>query len=38
MRREGRLGLASKMGADSILAKPFSAEELIETVNGCLGL
>ena len=36
MRREGRLGLASKMGADNILAKPFSAEELIETVNDCL--
>ena len=36
MRREGRLGHASKIGADSILAKPFSAEELIETVDCCL--
>lgn len=36
MRREGRLVLASKMGADSILAKPFSDEELMSSVNECL--
>ena len=36
MRREGRLVLASKMGADSILAKPFSDEELMSSVKECL--
>lgn len=36
MRRKGRLNLAAKTGADKVLAKPFSDEDLISSVNACL--
>ena len=36
MRAEGRLNLAKNMGADDVLAKPFSDEDLMACVNACL--
>ena len=36
LRSKGRLDLASKSGADGILTKPFSDEELMSCVNECL--
>lgn len=36
MRSEARLNLARSSGADGILSKPFSDDELITCVDGCL--
>lgn len=36
LRREGRLEFARKVGAEGVLAKPFSDEEFLAGVDGCL--
>ena len=36
VRSEGRLALATRTGASSVLTKPFSDEELMSSVNACL--
>ena len=36
LRSKGRLDLATKTGADRVLTKPFSDEELMSCVNECL--
>jgi CheY-like chemotaxis protein len=36
VRREGRLEFARKVGAERVLAKPFSDEEFLASVEQCL--